>query len=112
LLKLRRAKQDYRDYFLHHFPEESGETQSACGGNYKLRNRFGAYTVMPAPGGHPDLSQRKLGSKHNSNAGFPLSRLCRNWQIGRCCLFVIPDLTRNPVQFQDLTFLDAGSSPA
>jgi hypothetical protein len=23
--------QDYQDYFLRHFPEESGETQSACG---------------------------------------------------------------------------------
>jgi hypothetical protein len=24
--------QDYQDYFLRHFPEESGETQSAFGG--------------------------------------------------------------------------------
>jgi hypothetical protein len=24
--------QDYQDYFLRHFPEESGENQSACGG--------------------------------------------------------------------------------
>jgi len=28
------------------------------------------------------------------------------------CCFVIPGLIRNPVQFQGLTFLDAGSSPA
>jgi hypothetical protein len=27
-------------------------------------------------------------------------------------VFVIPGLTRNPVSFQRLTFLDAGSSPA
>jgi hypothetical protein len=31
---------------------------------------------------------------------------------GQMLLFVIPGLTRNPVLFQVLTFLDAGSGPA
>jgi len=42
----------------------------------------------------------------------PRSRLRRNWQKGGGRFFVIPGLTRNPVQFQALTFLDAGSGPA
>ncbi len=35
--------------------------------------------------------------------------ICRTTHIG---VFVIPGLTRNPVLFQSLTLLDAGSSPA
>ena len=40
---------------------------------------------------------------------FRRNRLCRNWQNCICCCIVIPGLTRNPVLFQGLTFLDAGS---
>jgi hypothetical protein len=44
---------------------------------------------------------------------FPsLERLCRNWQNHAFAIFVIPGLTRNPVLFQTITLLDAGSSPA
>ncbi len=39
----------------------------------------------------------------------PLERLCRNYQATHIPILVIPGLTRNPVHFQTVQILDAGS---
>ena len=62
------------------------------------------------PPRHRDFSkQRNWGSFFIQPLSFPRSRLCRNWQYGICCCFVIPGPNRNPVLFQSITLLDAGS---
>jgi hypothetical protein len=53
--------------------------------------------------------------RHPENAeitGFRLSRPCHIWENDAYSLFGIPGLTGNPVLFQSITILDAGSSPA
>ena len=77
--------------------------RKAQGSGHKAQNAKGDIRRMS-----PFLSNLFKNSANNS----PAYRLCGNWQNDSRCFFVIPGLIRNPVQFQALKFLDAGSSPA
>ncbi len=65
---------------------------------------------MPVPDQVRDDGSGIQNILKSLDSGFPdCVAIGRTTHIG---VFVIPGLTRNPVLFQSLTLLDAGSSPA
>jgi hypothetical protein len=97
------------------------ENPIAFGENYKLL-KFNFFSVYPQNPSYNASTSKLMPLDSRLRGNDKLSPIEVRHSRGRDCvaigktthtgIYVIPGLTRNPVFFQSVTLLDAGSSPA